>query len=150
LEPIDYIDFLQQVQQAGIANFPSYFATDLSPQGQEPPLPANLYVWPPAASAFPCTVVYRKLLPDITNPANSKEIPWFPEQGYLINELQGRMADFVDDSRADAFLGKARAKLTNFMQQTNDNQGRAVTVSLSATRFGRNFNTLPNTKLVGW
>jgi hypothetical protein len=150
LVPIDYIDYLQQVQQAGIANFPSYFATDLSPQGLEPPQPVNLYVWPPASSAFPCTVVYRKLLPDIPNPANSNLVPWFPDQGYLIAELEARMAKLTDDDRANAFFSEAQARLTNFMQLTNDDQGRALTVSLSSTRFGRNFNTLPNTKLVGW
>ena len=150
LKPIDYIDYLQQVQQAGIADFPSFFATDLSPQGLEPPDPALMYVWPPAASAFPVTVVYRKLLPDIASPATSTDVPWFPQQGYLLKKLQSDLAALTDDPRESYWREEATNQLRNFMQLTNDDEGRAKTVSLSSTRFGRNFNSLPDTKLVGW
>lgn len=150
LAPISYTEYLNQIQQPGIANFPTYFATDISPQGLEPPQPVNLYVWPPASQAFPTTIVYRLLRPDIANPEHSKVIPWFPDQGYIMAELNGRLCALVDDSRADRFFAESRARLTNFMQQTNDDQGRGVTVSLSQTRFGTAWGALRTTKQVGW
>lgn len=150
LKSIDYTEYLMQVQQAGIADFPVFFATDISPLGLEPPQAPNMYVWPPASSAFPVTVIYRTVMPDITNPATSTEVPWFPNQGYLIAELEARMAKLTGDPRAEQFFDEAQSRLRNFMQLTNDDEGRAKRVTLDSRRFGRNFNQLPDTKLVGW
>jgi hypothetical protein len=150
LKSIDYTEYLMQVQQAGIANFPVFFATDISPLGQEPPSNPNMYVWPPASSAFPVTVIYRRLLADIDTPQTSTEVPWFPNQGYLIAELEARMAKLVGDPRSEMFFREAVDRLRNFMQLTNDDEGRAKKVTLDSRRFGRNFNQLPDTKLVGW
>jgi hypothetical protein len=150
LTSVDYTQYKLLVQQAGIANFPVNYATDISGLGQEPPTAPLLYVWPPASFAFPVTVIYRRLLPDIMTPETSSEVPWFPNQGYLQAELNARLCALAGDERVTQFNGEAEARLGKFMALANDSQGRAATITLDARQFRPPFSLLPNTKLIGW
>lgn len=149
---IDLSEFFDQVQQAGIANFPEFYATDTSPLGQEPPTAPLIYVWPPASFATTLFVQYRRLLPDISYTVSTagNEIPWFPNQDYLLLMLKAQLADVVDDSRADDFRQKALAQLDRFMKLTNDDEGRAKTITRDRRRFGNSYSQLPDTKTIGW
>lgn len=148
LKNIDLTEYYEQVQQAGIATFPVFFATDTSNQGMIPAENPILWVWPPSSIAVPMSVQYRRRLPDIGN--FDTTIPWFPHQGFLIKKLEAVMADIVDDSRADALDIKAMSMLERFMKLTNDDEGRAKRVTLDSRRFGSSYAQLPNTKLIGW
>jgi hypothetical protein len=150
MKSIDLVEYYMQVQQAGIASFPIFFATDTSPLGQEPPLPAILWLWPPSSLAVPMSVQYRRLLPDIPTASFATEIPWFPNQEYLIFALTAKLCLLTDDTRMADFEALAATKLENFMKLTNDDEGRAKRVTLDSRRFGSNYGQLKNTKSIGW
>jgi len=144
---IDLAEYTDLVQQAGIASLPEYFATDTSPLGQVPAAQPLLYVWPPSAFALPLSIQYRRLLPDITD---TTTVPWFPNQGYLRYALTAAVMELSDDARQGSFKVQAAEILKNFMQLTNDDEGRAKTVKLDRRRFGPGYVNLPNTKGQGW
>lgn len=140
------------VQQGGINNFPQCFATDTSLQsGNSTPV---LYVWPPASGAYPLTIRYQPQMPDITTPESSSTVPWFPNQNYLITRLAGELMRIVDDDRYAAYLGDgaqgAEGILRKYLEMKDDKEGHAQRVELDRRNFGKSFNRLPNTKLVGW
>ena len=147
---IDLAEYYNQVQQAGIATFPVFYATDTSPLAATPPTQPIIYVWPPSSIAVPLYVQYRRLLPDINFTTGGNNVPWFPNQDYLMAELKAQLADLVDDARAPEFRRNAIDKLNRFMKLTNDDEGRAKTVALDRRRFGSTYSQLPNTKLIGW
>ncbi len=143
---IDLIEYRQQVQQSGLSSLPELFATDISPQGQEPPSNALMYVWPPANLALTYFVQYRRILPDITNFATT--IPWFPNQGYLQFKLTAMLMQITDDTRITTFEALAAKQMEAFLKLTNDDEGRAKTVSMDRRRFGRNYSSLRDTKQI--
>jgi hypothetical protein len=149
---IDLVEFQNQVQQPGIATYPVYFATDISPLGLEPPSNPLLYVWPPSSLVIPLLVEYRRVLPDLvfTGTTGGLEIPWFPNQEYLLTKLKAMLADEADDTRAAGWHRQALEKLDAFMKLTNDDEGRTKTVTKDRRRFGNNYAQLPNTKSIGW
>lgn len=139
------------VQQAGINNFPQCFATDMSLQDNATPV---LYVWPPASGAYPLTIRYQPQMPDITSPETSTDVPWFPNTKYLINRLAGELMMITNDDRATAYLGDnpqgAEGILTKYLKLKDDGEGRVQTVQLDRRNFGKSFDRLPSTKLIGW
>lgn len=139
------------VQQAGINNFPQAYTIDVS---LEDNATASLYVWPPASGAYPLTIRYQPQMPDITTPETSTDVPWFPNQKYLINRLAGELMMLTDDDRATAYLGDnpngAEGILNKYLKMKDDPEGRAKRVQLDRRNFGTSFNRLPNTKLIGW
>jgi hypothetical protein len=142
-------EFDAQVQNAGINNFPEFFATNpaLSPPG--------MFVWPPSAINTGATIRYWQQMPDIVTPETSSVVPWFPNTNYLITRLAGEIMKQAGDERADMFLGKgeagAQGLLTRFLKLQADDEGRAQVVELDRRRFGsKNFSRLNNTKLIGW
>jgi hypothetical protein len=142
---VDLTEYEQQVQQSGLAALPELFATDVSPLGQEPPTAPLLYVWPPASLALTFRIQYRRLLPDLTN---FGLVPWFPNQAYLRLKLTAVMMEQTDDTRKLMFEQLADKQLEAYLKLTNDDEGRAKTVTLDRRRFGQNLNTLPDTKQV--
>lgn len=146
---IDLAEFDAMIQQAGFANYPSYYTTDLSLS------PPGLFVWPPPSIAFPVTIHYRKQMPDIATPETSATVPWFPNQNYLITRLAGELMKITDDERLTTFLGDgpqgAEGILRTYMQSEGDRTARAQTVKLDRRKFGANkWNNLPTSKLTGY
>lgn len=150
---IDLAEYDNLVQQTGIANFPQYFATDMS---QTPP---QLFVWPPPSGSYPVSQRYFKQMPDIVTPETSADIPWFPDQNYLITRLAGELMKDADDERAAQYLGDgdaagtfpgAQAILRKYLQMKDDKSGRSQRVSLDRRFFGPAFDRLKNTKRIGW
>jgi hypothetical protein len=144
----DLSEYDNYVQQAGNQSYPYVFATDMS---QSPP---NLVVWPPASGAFSCMIRYRRQMPDIDTPETSTDIPWFPNQQYLITRLAGTLMGITDDDRYAAFMGDgpdgSGGMLTKYLKMKDDKSGRAQTVKLDRRYFRSGFSRLPNTKSVGW
>lgn len=154
---LEQSEFDQLPVTPGLQNYPTNFYTDISPLSNETPSNPLIYVWQPSNGVYPMTVRYYKFLPDIVSPETSTDVPWFPNQNFLITELTGQLMKLADDSRAEAFLSDnpngmgSGNLLRKFMQnQANDDEGRAKTVGLDRRRFGNRFGSLPDTKSVGF
>jgi len=164
--PCDFVEeYNMLVQQAGIANFPVYWATDMSLTGVSnsatgaggAAVPVALF-WEIPSGSYQAYIYYFSQMPDIATPATSTVVPWFPNQTYLIGELSGRLAQLTDDERADAFLSSdedrhpqgSRVELRRYLQLMNDKSTRVQTVQLDRRRFGTSFDRLRNTKKIGW
>lgn len=140
-------------QQPGFNDFPRDFYVDMS---QSPP---QEFVWPSPSITVPVTVRYLRQMPDITTPETSTVVPWFRFTNYLITRLTGEMMQLADDDRAGDFLTDddkrnsqgAGVLLRRFLTMKDDPEGRAKTVEMDGRRFGGSrWNSLPNTKTIGW
>jgi hypothetical protein len=161
--PCDLEEFDMLVQQAGLANFPVFFATDMSLSGVTnsatgsggPAVPVMLF-WQVPSGAYPATLRYYSLPADITNTTST--IPWFPMQSYLTRRLSGELMMMTDDERSAQFLGDnedttpqgAGVMLRRYLRMKDDRSTRVKTVQLDRRRFGSSFDRLRNTKTIGW
>jgi hypothetical protein len=224
--PIDLQEFDEQTQQAGLQNFPYWWATDMSQRtivastvgnthtnllvDQIPnlygvqigmtvlgpgipylttivgmPSPSSItlsqpatasatsqpltigtppvaYVYPPPNGAYPVTVRYQRLMPDLPldvngnlTPAAAVSVPWFPHQEFLRVKLQGELMRLTNDDRVQLFLGEnsdsgAPAIRRRYLMMKDDSTNRAKRVSLDRRRFGRRWDVLPATKTIGF
>ena len=152
MKPIDYEEYLNLPQTPGFTDYPQMFATDMS---QSPPVE---FFWPPPSASMPVTQLYQRQMPDIATPETSTSVPWFPNQNYLITRLAGELMRVTSDARWQQFLSDdgdrnpdgAGSILRRYLKMKDDETNRAKTVKLDPRRFGRNFSTLPNTKVIGW
>lgn len=140
------------VQTPGFQSYPYNYATDLSQS------PAQLFVWPPASGAYPVTMRYYKLMPDIATPETSSAVPWFLNTQILIRSVAGRLMGITGDSRQADYLGNdadryplgAGTLLSAYLKNVEDREGAVHTVGKDRRRWGRRFDTLRNTKTIGW
>jgi hypothetical protein len=160
--PCDLEEFDMLVQQAGLANFPVYYATDMSLMGVlnsasgtgGAAVPVALF-WQLPSGAYPVTIRYFSQPADITD---TTKVPWFPNQTYLIRRLSGELMSFSDDERQSKFLGDsedstpegAGVMLRKYLKLADDKSTRAKQVQLDRRRFGTSFDRLRNTKTIGW
>ena len=163
--PVDLDEFDMLVQQAGTANFPVFFATDMSKAGVTnsatgsggAQVPVALF-WDIPSGAYPVTIRYYSQMSDISSPENSTTIPWFPNQTYLRRRIAGELMMMTDDDRASQFLGAdedrtpegAGVILRRYLQMKDDKGTRVQTAQLDRRRFGTSFDRLRNTKTIGW
>lgn len=149
---LSYPEYRALVQQAGLQSFPTFFATDPSQS------PTNLYVWPPPSGAYTVTQNYYRLMPEITTPESSTDVPWFPYQTYLFRRLAGELMSWSGDERMQSFLGDddnaypngAGTLLRKYLSLKDDTEGYVKQVELDRRMFSRPFNRLPVTKTIGW
>lgn len=141
---VDLAEFDQFIQQAGLASYPTCYATDLSLQYSAVPI---MVVWPPPNGAYPVNIRYRRQMPDITNPASSSVVPWFPSSSYLRTKTAAMLMQITDDERWSAFNDAADEVLRRFLKLANDNSSRAKTVKMDNRRFGPSGPALPPTKI---
>ena len=140
------------VQTPGFSSFPYNYATDLSQ------IPAQLFVWPPASGAYPCTLRYYKLMPDIVTPETSVVVPWFLNTEILIRTVAGKLMGLTGDDRQASYLGDDADKyplgagtlLNRYLKNVEDREGAVHTVGRDRRRWGRPFDQLKNTKNIGW
>ncbi len=158
--PVSLAQFDAFVQQAGLAQYPEYYAVDNSPRmsGAGP----NMYVWPPPSGAYPVTARYYSQMPDIVVPESNPAIPWFSYERelYLQRRLTGEMMLMSNDDRATKYLnGETKSPDGTFLGSsallkrylgTKDDAQAAKAVTLDRRLFGRPFNKLRNTKTIGW
>ena len=113
----------------------------------------QVYVYPPPSGAYPVTCIYQRQMPPIVD---TSTYCWFPDDGYLIEELAGRVMEITDDARTTEFMGngmqpgRSGNRLRKYNDKKDDKPVRPQTVELDRRRFGPSFRTLPNTKVVGW
>jgi hypothetical protein len=165
--PFDLEEFDMLVQTAGLSNFPVFFTVDMSLNGMvNSPVvgvPGTLGVpvalfWMPPSGNYPMTVRFFSQMPDIANPASSNVVPWFPNTEYLIKQVAGLLCQDADDERADALMSGDDEKypqgagciLRRYLNLKDDKSNRAKQVQLDRRAFGRRWDTLRNTKQIGW
>jgi hypothetical protein len=158
--PVSVAEFDAFVQQAGLAQYPEYYAVDNSARatGGAP----NMFVWPPPSGAYPVTARYYSKMADIVTPETSAVIPWFSYENelYLQRRLTGEMMLMANDDRAAMYLnGETQTKEGTFLgssailQRWLKNKDDAQTtqrVTLDKRFFGTPFDKLRNTKTIGW
>lgn len=157
LIPCDLTQFDQLVQQAGNQTYPRILAIDMSPvdaeqQGDTTPS-AQAYVWPPPSGAYAAQFRYFPQMPDVD--PTSTDVPWFPNQNYLITRVAGELMKETDDDRWRTFLGDgpegAQGILNRYLKMKDNSSNRAKSVALDQRSFGgADFSRLPNTKTLGW
>ena len=115
--------------------------------------PPATWIFPPPSSAQQAQIRYQAMMPPITD---FTTFPWFPNDGYLIEKLTGRLCQLVDDDRAPQLLGgpdvpgSPDAKLSAYLAMKDDDQNRPKRVELDRRTFGAPWPTLPSTKTIGW
>lgn len=113
----------------------------------------QFYVYPPPSGAYPVTIRYQRAMPPILDVT---KFPWFPDEGYLVTALAGRLMEVTDDSRVTEFIGdgqrpgRADRRLREYLQNSDDKRNRPQIVELDRRTFGSSFRSLPNTKTTGW
>lgn len=164
--PCDQVEeYNMLVEQAGLANFPVFYATDMSRTGVSNAasgsggalVPVMLF-WQVPSGAYPANVYYFSQMPDIATPETSATVPWFPNQTYLMRRLAGEMMSFSDDERRTSYLSSdedrfpegAGVMLRHYLQMQGDKSTRTATVQLDRRRFGTSFDRLRSTKTIGW
>ena len=153
----DLNEFDLLVEQAGLSNFPVFFATDVSLMGNTnsatgsggAAVPVMLF-WMPPSGAYAMTVRYYSQMPDIVTPSTSIVVPWFPNQSYLITRVAKELMQDTDDERLPTYENRCEMMLNNYLKMKDDKGDRVSTVQLDRRRFGRAFDRLKNTKLIGW
>lgn len=152
---IDLAEFDAFVQQAGLMSYPQNYTVDLSLQvDANAELQPQMYVWPPPSGGYPVTARYQRQMPDIVSPETSGQVPWFPDQNYLITRVAGELMKVTNDARIDKFLGTAdngaQGILNRYLKLANDDEDRAKRVTLDRRFFSQDFFRLKNTKQIGW
>jgi hypothetical protein len=139
-------EFDQFVQQAGNQAYPYAFYMDVSKT------PMELYVWVPAAGAYPATVRYNPQVADIPTPETSTAIPWFPNTDFLIQAVAARLMQITNDDRMTEFFQQAEGTLTSYLKMKDDPKSAGTKrVTLDRRLFGGSmWARLPQTKQIGW
>ncbi len=145
---VDLAEFDAMVQQAGLQSYPTFYATDMSPQADG--LPPVVYFWTPPSGAYPVTLRYQPQMPEITAPESSATVPWFPNTQYLLRRLEAELMTITNDSRQQDYMKQAEDILRDYLEMKDDKEGRAQTVKLDRRQFRLNFANLRNTKTIGW
>ena len=115
--------------------------------------PAGLYVWPPASGAYPATIRYNPMMPDITD---TSQVPWFPNSTYLYTRIAGELMKITNDDRMPAFLsdqpgsGGSGDLLRKYLTMKDDPETAPKNVKLDPRMFKPSIATLRNTKTIGW
>jgi hypothetical protein len=107
----------------------------------------NAYIWPGPSGAFPATLRYQRLMPSIQD---TGQIPWFPDQNYLLNRLSADLMSTTDDARRDGFLRESERILGKYRSRADDKTNRSQVVQLDRQVFGTRWRNLRNTKTIGW
>lgn len=140
--PIEQYDGLFQGVTG--SSYPEMYAIDVSQT------PHTILIYPVSSALSPLAVgLYIRYLPQqpvIVTPETSTDIPWFPQQLYLITRLSAELMMVTDDNRRDKFLDQAAKLLSKFMTMASDDrENYAIQVKLDPRSF-RQGSFMKNTK----
>ena len=106
------------------------------------------YIYPAPVGPYPAKVRYQRMMPP---QSDTSQFPWFPDEGYLMDELCFRMAGYTGDTRRTEFAVTAARKLAPYLNLADDKTNRSQNVSLDARNFGSGYGRrLKDTKVAGW
>lgn len=132
---------------AGINNYPTGWATDMSKAPPNGPAPLIAFYPPPAV---PLTIQfrYRPSSLDIATPETSATIPYFPNQLVLLKELCIQVGDIAGgEDRSTRWTAEVERRMRNYLIMDDDKEGFAQTVKLDPRSFRSNLNLPPSKKL---
>ena len=150
LRPVSTEQMDAEFHSAGVANYPYEYQTDLQPQAATPDTGiALIYIYPQTNSALTLTHRYMIRRADISTPASSSSIPWFPDADYLIHATAVRLMKLTDDARYDKYNTDAENMLRTHLIMEGDEQQVVKEVRLDPRRF-RVHGRLRATKVQGY
>jgi hypothetical protein len=143
LDQID-LDTYNAVNTGSVAmSYPTQWASDPSTT------PPTLYLYPMPNTSFPLTLRYVQQPADISNPATSSMVPWFPDSMTLLAMMVSDLAQLTDDTRSMEFARKAAAMFDAFLKMQGDREGYARRVKLGGS-FSGTQQKLPASKITGF
>jgi len=146
LDPITIEKYNTLFQGVGIADYPEWFATDISEQAVALYGAPVMYFWPPPAIPLTINLLYRPQTSDILGPENSNVVPWFPNQRILLRDLCVDLMLLSDDSRKDELEKEVEKRMRKYLIMKDDKEGTQNNVKLDPLLF-RPKNNLKPTKI---
>jgi hypothetical protein len=149
--------FDAEFKSPSISDYPYEFATDLSTQaaatattmataangGVTTTSPGLFYVYPQTNGSIVVTHRYLANQPDITSPATSTAVPWFPYTEYLITAAAAGMMGTNGDDRYDSFKERADKMLRPYLIMEGDEQQTVKQIRLDPRHFRSARGTKP-------
>lgn len=145
LVPITMEQFDAEFKSPSISNYPYEFATDLSTdaqvwsggsQGQGTLTSAGqLFIYPQTSGQIAITHRYMKNQPDLVNPSASTQVPWFPDEEYLITATAAGMMGVTGDDRSTEYRERAIKILAPYLIQEGDEQQAVKEIRLDPRKF---------------
>lgn len=107
------------------------------------------YAWPPPLGNYPVSIRYQRKMPPIVN---TNQIPWFPNEGILIDELSGWLMKNTNDDRASEYLARAEHSKSRYLSLSDDKTNRAQIIQRDLRNFGGGtaYSRARDTKTQGW
>lgn len=133
LNPMSQEQFDQLFKDPSVANYPLWYATDLT--NQQTQAACSVRIWPQSTTALSLTHRYMVNMPEITTPETSTTVPWFPDQDYLVHATATRLMKVTDDGRYDKFVADGEALLLKHLLMEGDEQAVVKEVRLDPQRF---------------
>lgn len=132
-------------QGTGIANYPEWYATDISEQAIANFGSPLMYFWPPSAIPLTVNILYRPQTSDIIAPQLSQVVPWFENQLILLKDLSAQAMMLGDDARKEVTDREVEERIRKYLIMKDDSENFAHTVKLDPLLF-RNRENLKPTK----
>lgn len=119
----------------------------------------TLLIYPPPSGAFNAMIRYQRIMPMLTQAqVDAGAFPWFDDDYALIDGLAGQLMRYADDSRAVEYIGagigreggRFNARIAQYIKLADDNANRSQNIQMDRRWFGTPFQTLRNSKKVGW
>lgn len=161
LRPLTMEQFDAEFKDPSVANYPYYWASDLSTQAQiwdgnvgntTPGLftgvgnkvSAGQIFWYPQSSGILNTIFrYMRNQPDYVSPELSTTAPWFPFSQYLITRTAAEMADITGDDRKAEWMLESEKMLHPFLIMEGDEQSTVKQIKLDPRAFHFTGNVRP-------
>lgn len=119
----------------------------------------TLLIYPPPSGAFNAMIRYQRMMPALTQAqVDAGAFPWFDDDYTLIDGLAGQLMRYADDARAVEYIGagigreggRFNARIAQYTKLADDNANRSQNIQMDRRWFGTPFQTLRNTKKIGW
>lgn len=146
LDPITIEKYNTLFEGVGIANYPEWYATDISQQTVAAYGAPLIFFWPPPAVPLTINLLYRPQTSDILGPETSAVVPWFPNQRILLRDLCVDLMLLSDDSRKDGLEEEVEKRMRKYLIMKDDKEGTQNNVKLDPLLF-RPKNNLKPTKI---
>ena len=119
-----------------VANYPYFYATDLSTQAQTASASTGyLYWYPMTSGSIQVTHRYMRNQPDYITPETNSAVPWFNNSMYLIKETAARMCMTTGDDRASTWHKEAEDMLRPLLIMEGDEQEAPHQIKFAAELF---------------
>lgn len=125
-----------QFKDPSIANYPYMWTSDLSAVATGGV--GQLYIYPQSNGAITLTHRYMIERAPLVNPAISTDIPWFPDQDYLVKAVATKLMEITDDARHPEFVVECQNMLRTHLIMEGDEQAVVHAVRLDPWKFRSN------------